>query len=487
MPPQPAPPNAASDFNHLQLALQQAQHAAALGEVPVGAIITSPQGDILAQAHNRTRTTHDPCAHAEILALRAAAQRTGNHRLQDCTLYVTLEPCPMCAGAILHARLRRVIYAVADPKTGAAGSVINLFANPQLNHHTQATLFAPASAADAALQTASAALLTDFFRQRRASQAQQSQQPAQAALRDNALRPCPSRFAHIPALQALQPFSQWALLQEPPSSTPTANAAATDNTSPHTPQRPWRLHYIDTAPHQLHQPQRPTILLLHGYASYHLLWADTIAPLHQAGWRVLAPDLLGQGLSDQPKKPQQHTLHWHSALLQQWLAQIHVTPSPQHTMLLHDSAIQLAPTLASTFPHCLTLVPTLPASPAPHTPWRTHCQHRPSFNLDTHWADTPEEQAQYAWQAPYPNPGHRAALLAPFWANPSANPPASPAASPAAATGAADAASHTFFTIATPHLHNGAALRHWLRHNSNTLLAHLPTNPSSPTPPQTTS
>ena len=172
MPPQPAPPNAASDFNHLQLALQQAQHAAALGEVPVGAIITSPQGDILAQAHNRTRTTHDPCAHAEILALRAAAQRTGNHRLQDCTLYVTLEPCPMCAGAILHARLRRVIYAVADPKTGAAGSVINLFATPQLNHQTQATLFAPASAADAALQTASAALLTDFFRQRRASQAQ---------------------------------------------------------------------------------------------------------------------------------------------------------------------------------------------------------------------------------------------------------------------------------------------------------------------------
>ena len=95
MPPQPAPPNAASDFNHLQLALQQAQHAAALGEVPVGAIITSPQGDILAQAHNRTRTTHDPCAHAEILALRAADQRTGNHRLQDRTLYVTLEPCPM--------------------------------------------------------------------------------------------------------------------------------------------------------------------------------------------------------------------------------------------------------------------------------------------------------------------------------------------------------------------------------------------------------
>ena len=463
------------DHTFLQLALQQAQHAAALGEVPVGAVITSPQGDILAQTHNRTRTNHDPCAHAEILALRAAAQRTGNHRLQDCTLYVTLEPCAMCAGAILHARLRHVIYAVADPKTGAAGSVINLFAQPQLNHHTQASHFAPASSADHALQAASAALLTNFFRQRRASQAQQSQHPAQAALRDDALRPCPSRFAHIPALQALQAFSHWALLHEPTSSTPTA------------PQRPWRLHYIDTAPEQ---PQRPTVLLLHGYASYSLLWADTIAPLHQAGWRVLAPDLPGHGQSDQPKKPHQHTLHWHGALLQQWLEQIHITPNPRHAMLLHDSAIQFAPLLSGIFQRTLALVP-LPAIAASCLPasntaspvlladaaWRTHCQRRASFDLDAFWADTPQEQAQHAWSAPYPNPGHRAALRAPLWAK--QHQPLASSKPASTQTSQTNTPLNRFDTIFTAHPPNGAALRHWLRHNSSTLLAHLQASPST--------
>lgn len=293
MPASPAPCPALSDEHvFLQLALQQAQQAAVLGEVPVGAVVVNAQGQILAQAHNRTLTDGDPSAHAEMLALRAAAQRAGNHRLQGCTLYITLEPCSMCAGAILHTRLQRVVYATSDPKTGAAGSVINLFANTQLNHQTQTTLFAPANNVDASLQTSCSKLLSDFFRQRRITHIQQSQQPAQAALRDDALRPCASRFANITALQALQPFSHWALLHETPHNTPH-NAGGNN-------QRPWRLHYIDTAPNQ---PQCPTLLLLHGYASYHLLWADTIAPLHQAGWRVLAPDLPGTVKATSPKSP----------------------------------------------------------------------------------------------------------------------------------------------------------------------------------------
>ena len=451
------------DAHWMRQALAQAQAAALAGEVPVGAVVVL-DGEIVGRGFNQPIGRSDPTAHAEIMALRDAAARLGNYRLPGCSLYVTLEPCAMCAGAILHARLQRVVYATSDPKTGAAGSVINLFANTQLNHQTQTTLFAPANDVDATLQTACARLLSDFFRQRRSAQVQLSQQPAQAALRDDALRPCASRFANITALQALQPFSHWALLHETPHNTP--HDASSNN------QRPWRLHYIDTAPNQ---PQCPTLLLLHGYASYHLLWADTIAPLHQAGWRVLAPDLLGHGQSDQPKKPHQHTLMWHATLLQQWLQQIHVTPDPRHAMLLHDSAIQLAPHLSNTFPHYLALVPPVScssatcntASPTANSNWRTHCQRRTSFDLDAFWADSPDEPSQNAWSAPYPNPGHRAALIAPLWATP-------PEISRHSPTDTyTNTQTDSFRSISSIYIQNGADLRRWLRHNSNTLLAHL--------------
>ena len=123
------------DEKCMELALLQAQHAALVGEVPVGAVLTY-QGEVIAAAHNRNRELHDPSAHAEILVLRAAANRLQNFRLEDCELFVTLEPCAMCAGAILHARLKRVVYGAADPKTGVAGSVFDLFAMQQLNHQT---------------------------------------------------------------------------------------------------------------------------------------------------------------------------------------------------------------------------------------------------------------------------------------------------------------------------------------------------------------
>jgi len=107
------------------------------GEVPVGAVIVDDRGDILATGFNRTIQDHDPTGHAEVIALRAAAQKMGNYRLPGATLYVTLEPCAMCMGAIMHARLARVVFGAADPKTGVCGSVLNLPLEPRLNHHTQ--------------------------------------------------------------------------------------------------------------------------------------------------------------------------------------------------------------------------------------------------------------------------------------------------------------------------------------------------------------
>lgn len=136
---QPPPQiNTMSDSDFMQIALDLAQQAAAAGEVPVGAIVVK-DGEIIGRGSNAPITTHDPTAHAEIRAMRDAAQRIGNYRLVGCTLYVTLEPCAMCSGAIQHARIAKVIYGANDAKTGACGSVVNLMAEPKLNHHTEVT------------------------------------------------------------------------------------------------------------------------------------------------------------------------------------------------------------------------------------------------------------------------------------------------------------------------------------------------------------
>ena len=126
-----------ADIAWMQLALAQATLAQQLGEVPVGAVLVDAQGELLATGFNRTIIDHDPTAHAEIVALRAGAQQVQNYRLPGASLYVTLEPCAMCLGAMLHARLARVVFGAPDPKTGVCGSVLNLALEKQLNHHTQ--------------------------------------------------------------------------------------------------------------------------------------------------------------------------------------------------------------------------------------------------------------------------------------------------------------------------------------------------------------
>ncbi len=148
----------ALDRRFMEEALTLAEQGRERGEVPVGAVVVRA-GQIVGRGFNAPVSTANPTAHAEIAALEDAARTLGNYRLPGCTLYVTLEPCPMCVGAIFHARIRRVVFATEDPKTGACGSVVNLFAEPRLNHH--ATVVA------GVLREPAAALLKAFFAQRR--------------------------------------------------------------------------------------------------------------------------------------------------------------------------------------------------------------------------------------------------------------------------------------------------------------------------------
>ena len=149
-----------NDF--MRLALEQAQHAWDLGEVPVGAVVVK-DGVVIARGYNQPIGKHDPTAHAEIVALRAAAEALGNYRLPGCELYVTLEPCVMCSGAMMHARLARVVYGATDPKTGACGSVVDLFGQERLNHHTEVS--------GGVMADECGAMLKDFFAARRAAAA----------------------------------------------------------------------------------------------------------------------------------------------------------------------------------------------------------------------------------------------------------------------------------------------------------------------------
>ena len=255
-------------------ALQEARLAGGAGEVPVGAVVVK-NGVVIASGRNAPIGQYDPSAHAEMMALRAAALNQGNYRLDDCELFVTLEPCAMCAGAMLHARLKRVVYGAPDPKTGAAGSVLNLFDNPRLNHQTGVT--------GGVMAGECGALLQDFFKRRR-----ETKRLAHSPVREDALR---TPEAHFDALPGHRWPAQY--LNDLPALVGL------------------RLHYLDAGP----KSAPKTYLCLHGSASWSLAYQGLIAPWVAAGHRVVAPDLIGFGKSDKPKKECVHTLAWHRQIL----------------------------------------------------------------------------------------------------------------------------------------------------------------------------
>lgn len=148
-----------TDLEMMQLAMAEARAAEAAGEVPVGAVLVSAEGNVIARGGNLVLRTSDPTAHAEIVTLRAAGLALENYRLVGCTLYCTLEPCSMCAGAILHARIARLVYAATDPKAGACGSVLSVLNHPALNHRVDVVA--------GVLGEECSAMLTNFFRARR--------------------------------------------------------------------------------------------------------------------------------------------------------------------------------------------------------------------------------------------------------------------------------------------------------------------------------
>jgi len=153
-----------NDEHYMGQALMEARKAAELGEVPVGAVVVR-KGEVIGRGHNKPISSHDPSAHAEVLALRAAGVFAGNYRLSECDLFVTIEPCAMCAGALTHARIRRLVYGAADPKAGAAGTSLQVVNHPAMNHRVEVV--------SGVLREECSALLQGFFRERRAQQGTQ--------------------------------------------------------------------------------------------------------------------------------------------------------------------------------------------------------------------------------------------------------------------------------------------------------------------------
>ncbi|HQR85764.1 MAG: tRNA adenosine(34) deaminase TadA [Burkholderiales bacterium 35-55-47] len=273
------------DIGFMQLALRQAQTAADAGEVPVGAVVVRA-GQVIASAHNAPLGSLDPTAHAEVNAMRAVAQVLGNYRLDDCTLYVTLEPCAMCSGAALHARFKRVVFGATEPKTGAAGSVLNLFANEHINHQTHVT--------GGVLADECAQVLQGFFEQRRAQQ-----QLSKVPLREDALRTPDRAFAGLDVPLSLSHF--------------TAELRALEGL---------RLHWFDNRQDSLQAPH----VYLHGLDGWS---AQYIAQL-QSSEAVIALDLPGFGLSDKPKKVAMHRIGWHAQVLSEFLASVQPAPVALH-------------------------------------------------------------------------------------------------------------------------------------------------------------
>ena len=379
------------DVQWMRLALAQAHLAARAGEVPVGAVVVK-DGEVIATGRNAPLQDHDPTAHAEIVALRAAAQRLGNYRLDGCTLYVTLEPCAMCSGAMMHARLARVVYGATEPKTGAAGSVLNLFDFTQINHQTQVQ--------GGVLAEECGQPLGAFFRQRRSQQ--KAEALARHPLRDDALRTPDAAFADLPGY-------------------PWAPRYVSDLPS----LAGLRLHYLDEGPHNSPSPSNPrdaprTWLCLHGNPAWSYLYRHMLPIFLAAGDRVVAPDLIGFGKSDKPKKDAAHRFEWHRQVLLELVERLDL----RHTVLVvQDWGGILGLTLPMAAPDRfdgLLVMNTLLATgdmplPAGFVQWRAMCRDKPLYGVGRLLARgnpqlSPGECAAY--DAPFPDRGYRAALRA---------------------------------------------------------------------------
>ena len=368
------------DDNHwMGLALEQARQAAREGEVPVGAVVVK-DNQLIATGRNSPIANHDPSAHAEIVALREAARQLGNYRLDGCTLYVTLEPCAMCSGALLHARVSRVVFGAQDPKTGAAGSVLNLFELPTLNHQTQVT--------SGVLHEACGSLLQSFFTDRR-----QAQGRGRMPLNENALRTPDDRFQGLPDYP-WQPH----YLNDLPS------------------LHGLRLHYLDEGP--LDAPI--TWLCLHGNPAWSYLYRKMIPVWLQAGHRVVAPDLMGFGKSDKPKRVEFHRFDQHRQSLLELVERLDLQ---RVALVVQDWGGLLGLTLPMAAPHryghLLMMNTYLATAEAPLSDgfkaWREMCANKPQFEVSRLFARgnphmSPAECAAY--DAPFPDAGHRAALRA---------------------------------------------------------------------------
>lgn len=369
-----------NDEHFMQLALAQAQLAQAHGEVPVGAVVVQ-EGRVVAQAHNAPIASKDPSAHAEILALRSAAQALGNYRLDDCSLYVSLEPCAMCIGAILQARLKRVVWGAAEPKTGAAGSVIDLFANTQLNHQTQHS--------GGVLANQASQLMQDFFKAQRCMHKLHSLTP----LREDALRTPETCFENLPDYP-WQPH----YIHDLPSLAGL------------------RMHYLDEGP----KDAPVTWLCLHGNPAWSYLYRKMIPVFLQAGHRVVAPDLPGFGKSDKPKKDSIHSFTWHRQVL---LELVKALGLQRIHLVVQDWGGILGLTLPMVNPEryqgLLVMNTALTTAELPLSPgflaWRQMCADKPSFDVGRLLGRGNPQMAKAecaAYNAPFPDAGHRAALRA---------------------------------------------------------------------------
>ncbi len=368
-----------SDHQFMQLALDQAQEALRCGEVPVGAVVVK-DGVVVGAGHNTSVSHTDPTGHAEVVALRAAAKALGSHRLDGCSMYVTLEPCAMCCGAVLHARLDRLVYGTPDPKTGAAGSVIDVFANPQLNHHT---LVQGGVLADASAQT-----LRNFFAQRREQKAAEK-----VGVREDALRTPESRFDSLPAYP-------W----EPHYRSDLAQIGGL------------RLHYLDEG--DVDAPL--TFLCLHGNPSWSYVYRKMIPVWTRAGHRVVAPDLIGFGKSDKPKREDFHSFDVHRAYLLDFVEKLALQ---RVVLVVQDWGGLLGLTLPMAAPqrYCgLLVMNTLLATgeqplPQGFLEWRSLCERKPEFDVGRLLGRGNPHLLQAecaAYNAPFPDAGHRAALRA---------------------------------------------------------------------------